>query len=104
MVNERQREGSAGGQGQGMEERGLSPMGFDPSEALAQVSNVAREHPHAALAGAFAVGFLLGGGLTPRLLGAAAMFAARRYFRMTVEETLASVQQGLEGQARHDAE
>lgn len=91
-MNERQQGGAEEAQGMmGM------PMGFDPSEALATVSNVAREHPHAALAGAFAVGFLLGGGLTPRLLGAAALFAARRYFRATVEETLLSVQQGIEG-------
>jgi len=89
MMNERQ-QGSA-------ETQGMmgTPMGFDPGEALAMVSNVAKEHPHAALAGAVAVGFLLGGGLTPRLLGAAALFAARRYFRATVEETLLSVQQGL---------
>jgi hypothetical protein len=91
------REEGTGAAGEGIE-GALSPLGFDPNEALAQVSNVAREHPHAALAGAFAVGFLLGGGLTPRLLGAAALFAARRYFRAAVEETMASVQQNLESQ------
>jgi len=96
MVNERQSSTAQQGQSQG---QALSPMGFDPSEAIAMVSNVAREHPHAALAGAVAVGFLLGGGLTPRLLGAAALFVARKYFRMTVEETLASVQQGFHPEA-----
>ncbi len=85
------------------EEHGLSPLGFDPTQALNVVSNATRENPHAALAGAVAVGFLLGGGLTPRLLGAVAMFAARRYFRATVEETLASVQATLEGRSRHEA-
>ena len=56
---------------------------------------------HAALAGAFAAGFLLGGGLTPKLLGAVALFAARRYFRGAVEETLESVQQNLGAQFSH---
>lgn len=97
MGNERQSTADPHAQNRG--QSALSPMGFDPGEAIAAVSNVAREHPHAALVGAVAVGFLLGGGLTPRLLGAAALFAARRYFRMTVEETLASVQQGLHPQA-----
>lgn len=95
MVSERRTEGTSSGQ---EAEAPLSALGFDPSEALGMVSNVAREHPHAAIAGAIAVGFLLGGGLTPRLLGAAALFTARRYFRATVEETLASVQRNLEGQ------
>jgi hypothetical protein len=36
--------------------------------------------------------------VTPKLLGAISMFAARRYFRATVEETLASVQATLERQ------
>jgi hypothetical protein len=86
------------------EEHDLSPLGFDPSHALSIVTNAAKENPHAALAGAVAVGFLLGGGLTPRLLGAIAMFAARRYFRATVEETIASVQSTLEGRTQqHDA-
>lgn len=74
------------------------PLGFDPSQALATISKVTRENPHAALAGAAAVGFILGGGLTPKFLGAVALFAARRYFRATVEETLAAVQSTLEGQ------
>jgi len=89
MVNEREQasEGSSRAT-----RGGEMAQGFDPGQALATVSEVARENPHAALAGAFAVGFLLGGGLTPRLLGAAALFAARHYFRVTVEETLASVE------------
>ncbi len=99
MVGERQRQQGGGGGGtaeQGEEKGPLASLGgIDPGEALEKVSNVARENPHAALAGAFAVGFLLGGGLTPRLLGAAAMFAAQRYFRSTMEETLASVEHGI---------
>jgi len=81
------------------EHHDLSPLGFDPSHAIEVVTKAAKDNPHAALAGAFAVGFVLGGGVTPKLLGAMAMFAARRYFRATVEETLASVQASLEKQS-----
>lgn len=52
---------------------------FDPRELLGAATEFARENPHAAVAGAFAVGFLLGGGLTPRLLASVALFAGRRY-------------------------
>ena len=76
------------------------PLGFDPTHAIEVVSKLTRENPHAALAGAAAVGFILGGGVTPKLMGAIAMFAARRYFRATVEETLAHVQATLEGQGQ----
>ena len=53
--------------------------GFNPVEAVRAVAEVARENPHAALAGALALGFVLGGGLTPRLLVSVALFAGRRY-------------------------
>lgn len=93
MVGERQESGTTE---QGADKGPLAALGgVDPNEVLAMVSNVARANPHAALAGAVAVGFLLGGGLTPRLLGAAALFAARRYFRATVEETLSGLEHGL---------
>ena len=73
------------------------PLGFDPTHAIEVVTKVTRENPHAALAGAMALGFVLGGGMTPKLVGAVAMFAARRYFRVTVEETLASLEATIEG-------
>ena len=60
----------------------------DPRKALESVAAVARQHPHAALAGACAVGFVLGGGVTPRLLGAVALVAARRYFQQAVDEAI----------------
>ncbi|MRG97678.1 hypothetical protein [Polyangium spumosum] len=95
MVGERQT-GQAGTTEQGADKGPLAALGgVDPSQVLTMVSDVARANPHAALAGAVAVGFLLGGGLTPRLLGAAALFAARRYFRGAVEETLSSFEHGL---------
>lgn len=78
------------------------PLGFDPSHAIEVASKLTRENPHAALAGAVVVGFVLGGGMTPRLMGAIALFAARRTFRVTVEETIASLQSTIEG--RHEPE
>jgi hypothetical protein len=91
MVNDKKSVGSSFGDAD--EQSG--PFGFDANEALTTVTEAAKQHPHVALAGAFVVGFLLGGGLTPRLLGAAALFAARRYFRQTVQETIESVQQNI---------
>ena len=73
------------------------PFGFDPTHAIEVVTKVTRENPHAALAGAAVVGFVLGGGMTPKLIGAIAMFAARRTLRATVEETLGSLQATIEG-------
>jgi hypothetical protein len=80
-----------------------SPFGFDPNHAIEVVTKVTRENPHAALAGAVVVGFVLGGGMTPRLLGAIAMLAARQTFRATVEETLASLQSTIEGRREPQA-
>ncbi|MBK9260134.1 MAG: hypothetical protein IPM54_09895 [Polyangiaceae bacterium] len=80
------------------EPQDLLPLGFDPNHAIEVVTKATKENPHAALAGAFAVGFVLGGGVTPKLLGAVAMFAARRYLRATIEESLANVQATLEKQ------
>jgi hypothetical protein len=96
MVGERQAGQGGGAADKGADRGPLAALGgVDPNEVLTMVGDVARANPHAALAGAVAVGFLLGGGLTPRLLGAAALFAARRYFRATVEETLAGLEHGL---------
>ncbi len=62
--------------------------GFDPEEAVRAAAEAAREHPHAALAGGLAIGFLLGGGLTPRLLVSLALFAGRRYAAAAAREAL----------------
>ncbi|APR85928.1 Hypothetical protein A7982_11277 [Minicystis rosea] len=73
------------------------PAGFDPSEIAQAATEFARENPHTALAGAFAVGFLLGGGLTPRILASIALFAGRKY--------LAEAARGaLEGAVRQQIE
>jgi hypothetical protein len=64
-------------------------------EILTQVKAFARESPHIALAGAAAIGFVLGGGLTPRLVGAVGMIAARRYLQGSMKETLDSLLKGV---------
>ncbi|SRR5579871_2194019 len=63
---------------------------IDPEEAMRAVAEAARESPRAALAGAFAIGFLLGGGLTPRLLASLVLFAGRRYAAEAAREALGS--------------
>lgn len=63
----------------------------EPGELVNQVAGFARENPHLALAGAAAVGFVLGGGLTPRLVGAVGMFAARRYLQGAMREAVETV-------------
>jgi hypothetical protein len=65
--------------------------GADLRRALDSASELARESPHVALAIALAAGFVLGGGLTPRLLGSAAMIAGRTYLGRAMRETMANV-------------
>jgi hypothetical protein len=62
---------------------------LDPGDLMRAAARFAQESPHAALAGAFAVGFLLGGGLTPRLLVSLGAFVGRRYAAQAVREALA---------------
>lgn len=73
-------------------EADASPLSnIEPGEMINQVSSFARENPHLALAGAAAVGFVLGGGLTPRMVGAVGMFAARRYLQGAMREAVETV-------------
>jgi len=65
--------------------------GLDLRRTIDTASELARESPHAALAIALAAGFVLGGGLTPRLLGTVAMIAGRRYLGRAMSETLTHV-------------
>ena len=64
---------------------------IDPQEVLGQAASFARANPHAALAGAAVLGFVLGGGLTPRLVGTLGMIAARRYMKTAVGGGLLSM-------------
>ncbi len=61
---------------------------IDPGQVIETVTTFARENPHTAIAVAAGIGFVLGGGLTPRLLGTIGLFAARQYFRETMREQL----------------
>jgi dienelactone hydrolase len=71
--------------------------GIDPRELAQAAAEFARENPHTAIAGAFAVGFLLGGGLTPRLLASIALFAGRKYLAEAAREALeGAVRQQIE--------
>jgi len=77
---------------QGEARRGdVASEAIDPKEIAATVERFAREHPHAAVASAWALGFLLGGGLTPRLVGLIAAFAGRRYLSQTLRATVEDV-------------
>src|SRR5690349_17163498 len=48
----------------------LDEISIKPAEIVEQVTTFTKHNPHIALAGAAAVGFVLGGGLSPRLVGA----------------------------------
>jgi len=61
----------------------------DVSQALSTVSDYAKENPHVALAAAAGVGFILGRGLTPRMLGGIALFVGRRYASVAMRDALA---------------
>jgi hypothetical protein len=68
---------------------------IEPGEVIAQVTTFARANPHLALGGAVALGFVLGGGLSPRLISAVGMIAARRYLAGSMKETLESLTKGV---------
>jgi hypothetical protein len=68
----------------------VEPGGFEPAELVHAAEEVARDYPHGALAGCFAVGFVLGGGLTPRLLVSALLFVGRRYAAEIAQGALGS--------------
>jgi hypothetical protein len=69
----------------------LERLEFDANNAMETIARAARDNPHLALAGATVAGFVLGGGLTPRMLGALGLMAARYYLRQTVGETLETI-------------
>src|SRR5579862_6977250 len=99
MTTHGQAHGTEGGAEQGEEPLAEELQGFDPAELGRAAARLARESPHAALAGAFAAGFLLGGGLTPRLLVSLAVFAGRRYAAQAVREAVAGAVEGEIGTA-----
>lgn len=72
---------------------------LDPEEIVHAAEQVARDYPHGSIAGAFAVGFLLGGGLTPRLLASLVLFVGRRYAAGAAREAVgAAVRRSASGE------
>lgn len=85
---------------QQLEEKALAGL----HEARGAVESYARENPRTAVALALGVGFVLGGGLTPRVLFGLGALAARVYLR----RELGAYASGLRGEmsegTRADAE
>ena len=74
-----------------------SPRAPELEEVVDLARAWARENPHVAVGAALGVGFLLGGGLTPRVLGAVAILAARHSLKQSAAEILGSVMPGQAG-------
>lgn len=60
-------------------------------EARGVVESFARENPRLAVGIALGAGFVLGGGLTPRILFALGAIAARRYVRDLARDQLGAI-------------
>lgn len=90
MTNHTQQQ-SQSGSANGVSQESADLNAVNPKEVVSMVEGFARENPRAALLGAVTVGFLLGGGLTPRLLSTVAMIAGRKYMNQTVRSTMQSV-------------
>src|SRR4051812_18361896 len=66
-------------------------------EVRGTVEEFAKNNPRTAVGIALGVGFILGGGLTPRLLFGLGAFAARRYARDYARAQIGSVTKGMFG-------
>jgi hypothetical protein len=75
------------------EERPSEPS-VDPRELVHAAADFARESPHAAVGAALAVGFVLGGGLTPRLLASLAMHFGRKYLAEAARQAMEGAVEG----------
>jgi hypothetical protein len=85
-------------QGRDGQEKANEALGrLDATEVTRAVSAFARENPHVALAAAAGLGFLLGGGLTPRVLSRLGSFATRSYVKSTLAQAVGAI---LDEQAR----
>lgn len=76
-----------------MQEKALAGL----KEARGTIESYARENPRTAVAIAVGVGFVLGGGLTPRILFGLGALAARTVGRDYVRAQLGSYASGLLG-------
>ncbi|XXX76593.1 hypothetical protein WMF30_53985 [Sorangium sp. So ce134] len=74
---------------------------LDATEVTRAVSAFARENPHVAIAAAAGLGFLLGGGLTPRVLSRLGALATRSYVKTTFAQAIGIF---LDEQARSEGQ
>lgn len=81
-----------------MQTKALEGLG----EVRGTVEEFARDNPRTAVGIALGVGFILGGGLTPRLLFGLGAFAARRYAREFARAQIGSVTKGVLGGLRDE--
>jgi hypothetical protein len=63
-------------------------------QARGTIESFARENPRTAVAIALGIGFVLGGGLTPRVLFGIGALAARRFVRDYARQQLAGITRG----------
>ena len=98
-------------QGQTSSQRTEGPMDLEAmeSKAIEQIQEVrgtveeyAKEHPRMAVGFALGVGFILGGGLTPKLLFGVGAFLARRYAKDYARSQLGSITRGAFGMNGED--
>jgi hypothetical protein len=78
---------------EGMQTKALEGL----QEVRGTVEEFARNNPRTAVGIALGVGFVLGGGLTPRLLFGIGAFAARRYARDFARAQIGNVTKGVLG-------
>ncbi|MBI2393133.1 MAG: hypothetical protein HYV09_26345 [Deltaproteobacteria bacterium] len=84
-----------------MQEKALEGL----KDAQSAIESYARENPRTAVAVAVGVGFVLGGGLTPRILLGLGALAARTFARDYVRGQIQSAASGLlGGETRGEAE
>jgi hypothetical protein len=94
------------GEMEGKDDRGVEDAVEDAlgrieaGEVAQAVAGFARENPHVALAAAAGLGFLLGGGLTPRMLGKLGLLATRGYVRRSALQALQGALSDMHAQGR----
>ena len=84
---------------EGIQDRAVEGL----KQARGSVESFARENPRTAVAIALGVGFVLGGGLTPRVLLGIGAIAARRFARDYAREQLSGFTRGVVGQGDRES-
>ncbi|AUX48624.1 hypothetical protein SOCE26_101630 [Sorangium cellulosum] len=80
----------------GARAKGNDTLGrLDAAEITRAIAAFSRENPHVAIAAAAGLGFLLGGGLTPRVLSKLGALATRSYVKGTLVQAVQALLQEL---------